>query len=171
MKRFLFGLIFGMVLVPLGLFGYFASGLAPVATSAAPMPMERILAKTALHARVDREMPKTTPIAGNESNYAAGAQTYRANCAVCHGLPGQPEGNIAKGLFPDAPQLFKHGVTDDPAGETYWKVTNGIRLTGMPGFTTTLSETERWQVTLLLADADKLPQTVKDSLAATLPKQ
>jgi len=171
MKGFLFGLIFALVLVSVCLFAYFATGFAPVATSAVPMPLERMLAKLALHARIGREMPKTSPIAGSEFNYAAGAQSYRTNCAVCHGLPGQPESTISKGMFPGAPQLFKHGVTDDPAGETYWKVTNGIRLTGMPGFKNALSETERWQVTLLLADADKLPQTVKDKLATPLSIQ
>jgi mono/diheme cytochrome c family protein len=153
------------------LFSYFAIGMAPVATSAAPMPFERTMAKLALHARIDREMPKNAPIAASETNYSAGAQIYRANCAVCHGLPGQPESKISKGMFPDVPQLFVHGVTDDPAGETYWKITNGIRLTGMPGFKNTLSETERWQVSLLLADADKLPAVVKTGLAVPLPVQ
>jgi thiosulfate dehydrogenase len=171
MKRFLVGMIVGVIAVPICLFAYFAGGFAPVATSAAPMPMEKMLAKWALHARVDREMPKSSPIAGDASNYAAGARIYRSNCAVCHGLPGQPESNIARGMFPDSPQLFQHGVTDDPPGETYWKVTNGIRLTGMPGFSKTLSEAERWQVSLMLADADKLPQAVKDSLAAALLAQ
>jgi hypothetical protein len=39
----------------------------------------------------------------------------------------------SKGMYPQPPELFKgKGVTDDPAGETYWKVANGIRLTGMP---------------------------------------
>ncbi len=47
------------------------------------------------------------------------------------------------------------GVTDDPPGETYWKVANGIRLTGMPAFKDVLTETEIWQVSLLLANADK----------------
>ena len=47
-------------------------------------------------------------------------------------------------------------VTDDPEGVTYWKVTHGIRLSGMPGFAGTLSDTERWQLTLLVAHADKL---------------
>jgi mono/diheme cytochrome c family protein len=167
MKGFVLGVIVALAVVAIGMFSYFAIGFAPVATSAAPMPLERTLAKLALHARIGREMPKNAPIAANESNYTAGAQIYRLNCAVCHGLPGKPETNISKGMFPDVPQLFKHGVTDDPAGETYWKITNGIRLTGMPGFKNTLSETERWQVTLLLADADKLPQPVKDGLATT----
>jgi len=169
MKSFAAGMIFGVIIVFLCVFAYFAGGFAPVATAAAPMPLERLLASRALHARIDREMPKNAPITADEANYVAGAKIYLDNCAVCHGLPGKPEGNISKGMFPDAPQLFKHGVTDDPAGETYWKVTNGIRLTGMPGFRYTLSETERWQVSLLLADADKLPQRAKDGLAAAVP--
>jgi len=47
------------------------------------------------------------------------------------------------------------GVSDDPPGETYWKVANGIRLTGMPSYKPQLSDTEMWQVSQLLANADK----------------
>jgi mono/diheme cytochrome c family protein len=46
-------------------------------------------------------------------------------------------------------------VSDDPPGETYWKAANGIRLTGMPAFKDTLTDTQIWQVSLLLANADK----------------
>src|SRR5262245_53619158 len=50
-------------------------------------------------------------------------------------------------MFPKPPHLFRgKGVTDDEPGETYWKVANGIRLTGMPAFKNSLSETEMWQV-------------------------
>ena len=64
-------------------------------------------------------------------------------------------------MFPRAPQLWaKHkngavGVSDDPVGETYWKVKNGIRLTGMPAYDKALTDTQMWQVTLLLSRADK----------------
>jgi thiosulfate dehydrogenase len=68
-------------------------------------------------------------------------------------------------MFPKPPQLFEgHGVTDDPAGETYWKAKNGIRLTGMPGFGASLSEQQLWQVSLLLAHADKLPSSAQKVL-------
>jgi thiosulfate dehydrogenase len=80
-------------------------------------------------------------------------------------LPGQTKTPTAKGMFPEPPQLFNgHGVTDDPAGESYWKVANGIRLTGMPAYTGSLSENEMWQISLLLANADKLPQSVHSVL-------
>jgi thiosulfate dehydrogenase len=125
------------------------------------------LANGALHAHIDREMPKTIPIAANEQNYLAGAQIYRGHCAICHGTPGAEQSAIAKGMFPKPPALFRgKGVTDDPPGETYWKVDNGIRLSGMPSFRSSLSKTEMWQVSLLLADADKLPESVKEVLTA-----
>jgi thiosulfate dehydrogenase len=169
MGKFVLGLIVGVILVPLAVFYYFASGDAPVATAAQAMPFEKTLAKKALHARVEKEMPKQVPIASDEAGYIAGAQVYRENCAICHGLPGQPESKVSRGMFPYPPQLFKgKGVTDDPAGETYWKIANGIRLTGMPAFKDSLPDTQIWQVSVLLADADKIPQTVKDKLSPPL---
>lgn len=167
MSKFLVGLILGLIVLPLCVYIYFAKGIAPVATSAPPMPFEKMLARIALHARMDKEMPKSSPINADDTAYVAGAQIYKDHCAVCHGLPGQAETAIAKGMFPSPPKLMEgKGVTDDPAGESYWKVAGGIRMTGMPGFDKSLSTTQMWQVSLLLANADKLPKTVKDSLTA-----
>ncbi|HUA16657.1 MAG TPA: c-type cytochrome [Verrucomicrobiae bacterium] len=170
MKAFVFGLIIGLALIPLAVYFYFASGSAPVATSAPPMPFEKTFARMALHARLEKEMPRSAPIAADDAAFAAGAEIYKDHCAVCHGLPGQPRTAISKGMFPRPPMLMEGtGVTDDPAGETYWKVAGGIRMTGMPGFDKSLSTTQMWQVSLMLANADKLPPSVKDSLAGTQP--
>ncbi len=133
------------------------------------MPFEKQFARWDLNARVEKEMPHNVPIPANDENYTNGAHIYRQHCAVCHGLPGQPLSAIAEGEFPKPPHLFKgHGVTDDPPGETYWKVANGIRLTGMPGFSKAMSETEMWQVSLLLANGDKLPADVQAILTPPL---
>jgi thiosulfate dehydrogenase len=171
MKKFLLGMVVGIVLLTATVFGYFLSGSAPVATDAPPMPMEKYLAKRGLHGVLDREMPKTVPIPANETNYLAGAQLYKDNCAVCHGQPGQPATAIARGMFPKPPELMQgKGVTDDEPGETYWKVVHGIRLTGMPGFRGSLTDTQAWQVSILLAKADKLPDSVKRLLANPAPQ-
>jgi thiosulfate dehydrogenase len=167
MKKLIFltGLIIGVLLIPAGAYFYFTGGYAPVATSAAPLPFEKMLAGVALHARLAKEMPKSVPIEPTETNLLAGAALYLENCAVCHGLPGGSKTAIAAGMFPPPPQLFHgHGVTDDEPGETYWKVANGIRLTGMPGFSGTLKADQLWQVSLLLANADKLPESVTNAL-------
>jgi mono/diheme cytochrome c family protein len=71
-------------------------------------------------------------------------------------------------MYPAAPQLWhKHkkgnvvGVSDDEVGETYWKVKNGIRLTGMPTYQNLLSDSDIWDVSLLLKNADQqLPDPV-----------
>lgn len=163
------GMILGVAAAGLGVYFYFVTGRAPGATSAPPMPFEKKLAHQALNARIRREMPKTAPLQADEPNLAAGANVYRENCAVCHGLPEQRETLIAAGMYPHPPKLLEgKGVTDDETGESYWKVANGIRLTGMPGFRSALSETQMWQVSLLVANADKLPKFVHDTLAAPL---
>lgn len=168
MGKFLFGLILGLIVIPVGVYMYFSSGSAPVATASAPMPFEKMLASMALHARMKKEMPKSAPIPADEANYAAGALVYKDNCAVCHGLLGKPQTAVAAGMFPKPPKLMEgKGVTDDEPGETYWKVSGGIRMTGMPGFDKTLSQTQIWQVSLLCANADKLPESVKNSLSET----
>jgi thiosulfate dehydrogenase len=171
MRQFVFGFIAAIALLAAGGLGYVALGLAPVATSSAPLPFEGLITGIALNARVNKEAPKSSPIQASDEVYAAGAQIYRHNCAVCHGLPGQDQTAIAKGEFPKPPELFKgEGVTNDPAGVTYWKVSNGIRLTGMPGFSGSLSTDQMWKVSLLLSNADNLPATVRTALQAPLPQ-
>jgi mono/diheme cytochrome c family protein len=114
-----------------------------------------------LNARIDREMVKTPPIQASEQDLVAGAHIYSEQCAVCHGFHGQPS-KFGTHVFPTAPPLWeKHhngpvvGVSDDPPGETYWKVANGIRLTGMPSYKEILTDTQMWQVSILLANAAK----------------
>jgi mono/diheme cytochrome c family protein len=106
-------------------------------------------------------------VPADEANLRAGALVYRENCGVCHGLPGSHRTAIARGMFPPPPPLFQgKGVTDDDAWETYWKVENGIRMSGMPELKGSLTETQIWQVSLLVKNADKLPPAVRSDLAA-----
>ena len=170
MKGFLLGVIVTILGGAAALYAYFATGMAPVATSASPLPFEKKLAGMALHARMNKEMPTQVPLPADEANFLAGAHVYTEHCAVCHGVPGREQTAIAKGEFPRPPHLFKgKGVTDDEPGETYWKVANGIRLTGMPGFNAQLSTKEMWQVSLLVANADKLSDAVKSVLTNSNP--
>ena len=167
--KFIAGLILGLLLVPFGVYLYVAGGSAPVATTDSDMPFEAFFAHKALNARIKKDMPKNVPIQPNEANYLAGAELYKQHCAVCHGLPLAPKTAIATGMYPRPPLLFEgKGVTDDEPGESYWKIFNGIRLSGMPGFSKSLSETQMWQLALLVANADKLPSSAKAVLVAPI---
>jgi mono/diheme cytochrome c family protein len=161
MGRFVVGLVLGILVVPVVVLLYFKMGRVPVAVSDPPFPSERLVTSVPLNARIDREAPKSPALQPDETNLVAGAHIYSDKCAVCHGFHGKPS-PFGSHMFPDAPPLWeKHphgdvvGVSDDPPGETYWKVANGIRLTGMPAYKELLTETEIWQVSILLANADK----------------
>ena len=147
-------------MLPLAAYLYLAFGNPPVAIADKPFPLEARIAHIPLKARIRREMPARSPIPATDGNLNAGASLYEDKCESCHGTADEPSA-VGRSTFPRAPQLWvKHGngavgVSDDPVGETYWKVKNGIRLSAMPAYGKSLSETQLWQVSLLLSMADK----------------
>jgi thiosulfate dehydrogenase len=173
--KVILGFLLGVAAVAGGLFLYLHFGPLPVSVSDAPFPYEKEVVRLPLNARIEREV-KTAPFGTSEDVFEAGAHVYRTECANCHGTPGH-EVPYAKYMYPQAPPLWKKhgnsnvvGVSDDEAGETYWKVANGIRLTGMPAYKHLLSDTQMWQVSLLLKNADKaLPDPVTQILTAPAP--
>lgn len=167
MRAFLSGIAAAIVLAIGGVYLLVKSGGVPMETTAASLPFEETLAKMAIRASIGDAGAQKNPVPFNETNLLAGVQLFKQNCAGCHGIPGRPRSNAAKGMFPPPPQLFTTDemVTDDPEGVTYWKVTHGIRLSGMPGFGASLSDTERWQVTMLVAHADKLSPAVQAAIS------
>lgn len=162
---FLLGMVVTIVVLVAGGYVFLASGGVNMQTNAAPLPLERTVARMALHASFGNAAKEQPPLPANEKTYLAGAETYRMTCAGCHGTPGKPS-VLRQAMFPDPPQLLEKDemVTDDPVGTTYWKVTHGIRLSGMPAFDKILKDDARWQVSLLLAHADQLPPSVQSTL-------
>jgi thiosulfate dehydrogenase len=166
LRPFLLGVVATIVAIVVGASVFILAGGVSMATSAKPLPLEAAVAGMALRASYGRAADLTSPLPLNEANLLSGAREYRQTCAGCHGTSGQPATAIAKGMYPPPPQLFEQMdmVTGDPEGITYWIVTNGIRLTGMPGFGPNLSDTTRWQLTMLVAHADKLSPAVQAAL-------
>ncbi len=166
-KGLILGILLGILLIAGCIYLYFSTGHAPVATSASPIPFEKTLARVGLHAYLDK-LPHPAPqVAADEANLIAGAKVYKEQCSMCHGLPGEPKSAIQMGMYPAPPELFHGtGVTDDDAWESYWKAENGIRMSGMPSFKGQLTETQIWQVAVLVKNADKITEPVKKELAA-----
>ena len=169
---FIFGILFALAALAAGGYVYLKYGNLPVATADPAFPLEKQIVQVPLHARIDRQMEQP-PFGTSEEVYEAGAKIYVAQCASCHGTPGR-DVTYAKWMYPVAPQLWKKhphgevvGVSDDEPGETYWKVKNGIRLTGMPSYEHLLTPAQMWDVTLLVKNADQvLPDPVANILAA-----
>lgn len=157
MKSFFWGIIFTFAILGAGAYFFVIKGWVPANADAKPGALETWAAHTSLRATVKREAPtEPVPVSLTDKNVVAGIKLYKTNCAVCHGASDAQASNIATGLFQHAPQLARHGVTDDPEGKIYWFIKHGVRLTGMPSFSDALTDNQIWQVVLFLKHMDGL---------------
>jgi thiosulfate dehydrogenase len=169
MRKYVLVFIAGIVLVPAAFYLYLRSGYAPVSTSAHPLPFERFFARLAMHATLSHEVPKVETIPPTMVDLKAGANLYRENCAICHGLPRVQQTAISKGMYPHPPQFFRPGRSTAydssrpfrPVNpKAYWKVKYGVRLTGMPSFKGSFTEPQIREVSQFVSNARNLPPAV-----------
>jgi mono/diheme cytochrome c family protein len=67
------------------------------------------------------------------ANLPIGVAHYAEHCAVCHGAPGVPKGDVAQGMYPQPPELALAAQQYSDA-ELFWIVKHGIKMTGMPAW-------------------------------------
>ena len=158
MRIFFLGAIAVVILIIIiGYIGVVTGTLIPANADAQPGTLERWAAHQSLDAAVARGASTSPPpVAADAATFNEGIKIYGGSCIVCHGGADGPS-TVGFGLYQRAPLLRRHGVEDDPVGQTYWKVRHGIRLTGMPAFANTLTDPQIWQVALFLKRTDKLP--------------
>jgi mono/diheme cytochrome c family protein len=165
MIKFFLGLVIGIALVLLAGYFFATRGGIFMGTDTKPLPFEETLAGSAITASIGKSANDPSPLPADETNLLAGAKIYMQACAGCHGRLDKASSG-AKGFYPPPPELLPpgKGVTEDPVGATHWVVKNGVRFSAMASFNQKLSDSEIWQVSLLLRNADKLPNSVQDSL-------
>lgn len=164
MRGFFGGFVTALVVLALLVFAAVETGTLPARSDGPLLPGERWAARTSLNATVAREAPPPPyPFTQTDADVQHGATLYVQNCAVCHGTANSTSTAIARGLGAKAPQFGKHGVSDDPEGQTYWKIEHGVRFTGMPSFAKSLGEESIWQITYFLKRApDHLPAAANE---------
>jgi len=165
----LLGFLFAFIFLAAAGYIYLRYGHPPAATADSPFPFEAQIVQIPLNARINRQL-SNAPFSPRSEDLTSGAHIYVDRCAICHGIPGH-NSVVAKSMYPPPPQLWEKnehgtiGVSDDMPGQIYWKVANGIRLTGMPAFNQILSQTGMWQVALLLK---RVNQPLPSSITAIL---
>lgn len=158
MRGFLSGVVVTLIVLCLAFVTFVYTGHIPANADAEPSNFERMTARTALDAVLAREAPAGQgPLPATDANLTRGARLYAQNCAVCHGGADGNMSTVGAGLFQKPPLFAEHDVSDDPIGETYWKIHHGIRFTGMPAYGSSLPELDQWQIALFLRHLDDLP--------------
>ncbi len=160
MGRFFAGVLATIVVAAAVAFVAVWFGFVPARADTPPFPGETWAAHHSLDATIAREQPEPPYPYGpvTDATLVAGAKLYMEQCSYCHGSGVGEATMTARGMYVWAPQFQKHGVDDDPAGETYWKIEHGVRFTGMPAFVGMLTEEQIWQIAYFLKNGtDKLP--------------
>jgi mono/diheme cytochrome c family protein len=96
----------------------------------------------------------------DQGKIVMGTEHFAAHCAVCHGAPGVPKADIARGLYPQPPNLAHSAEHFSPA-ELFWIVKNGIKMSGMPSWSDH-SDEELWATVGFL---EKLPGMTEQDYA------
>ena len=96
--------------------------------------MEETIARAVRHLATPLSMRHARNPVSLTSDVLAEARAHWADhCATCHGNDGKGDTEIGRGLYPKAPDM-SDGSPDLSDGELFYIITNGVRLTGMPGW-------------------------------------
>jgi mono/diheme cytochrome c family protein len=113
------------------------------------------------HSIHSRAQSIAVPSLYDSSLVATGIKYYNEMCVTCHGVPGREPDKLAKGLNPPAPDLTGL-VTDLSPGEMFLIVKDGIKMTGMPAWGPTNSDSSIWAMVAFLQRSQTLtPETYK----------
>jgi len=133
-----------------------ARGAPNLSATTRPSKLEKTVAHAVLDASVRARAPRGKSPPTDPASVTRGRETYRANCLVCHGVPGGEQSAIAAGLNQPVPDLAEPQTQSRSDGELFFLVSGGVRLTGMPGFEKSLPEKTRWELVAFLRALPKL---------------
>lgn len=76
----------------------------------------------------------TVPDLGAPGRLEAGISHFHEMCRLCHGAPGYPRAEFARGLYPVPPDLRDRKIQELGEPALFWVIQNGLKMTGMPAF-------------------------------------
>jgi len=110
----------------------------------------------------------TPPALDDPHMIQSGANHFAEMCVQCHGGPDQQPEEIAKGLWPKAPDLAK-AVPDWTPAELYWITKNGIKFSAMPAWGATHNNEKIWEVVAFLRKLPTLSPSQYRQMQARAP--
>lgn len=151
-----------------GGYAFLVSGFYNVASTSQHLQFVHSLLEKGMHYSVRfhaREV--VAPALEDKQMIMSGADLYKVNCVVCHGAPGVAPSGIGMGMQP-VPGPLVDATTKWNAGQMYWVVRHGIKMSGMPAWEYRLQDQQIWQ---LVAFMQQMPQlSPADYKAMTVAK-
>jgi mono/diheme cytochrome c family protein len=136
-----------------------------------PSQEETKLANAAKDVAIPLEAGRmTNPLPDTAEVVSQGQDVFLGSCSECHGADGHADTSLGRSMAPPAMDLSSAHVQHWSDAELFWIIQNGVRLTGMPAWKSSISEDDTWKLTRFI---HKLPSlnAAAASPAAPAPAQ
>jgi mono/diheme cytochrome c family protein len=114
--------------------------------------------------KMQNPLPETDEIASQ------GQAVFLGSCAECHGADAHGQTLVGSHMYPPAADLHSSHVQHWNDGELFWIIQNGVRLTGMPSWKSSISESDTWKLARFIHSIPRL-DAAPASTAASSPAQ
>jgi mono/diheme cytochrome c family protein len=114
----------------------------------------------------------TNPVPVTAAVIAEGRDHFADHCAVCHGNDGSGNTEMGRGLYPRAPDMRLAATQNLSDAELFYIIENGVRLTGMPGWSTGTKEgeTSSWHLVHFIRQLPHLTSEDIERMESLNPK-
>ncbi len=169
MKKIILTVFITLAVLIGALYLYIFSGAYDIGQLSPHNAITKSVIRIITHNSINKRM-KANAVPGNLKDTAViieGFKHYNEMCSGCHGAPGMKPDEMAEGLYPKPPALFKHAEEGD-AQEFFWIIKNGIKMTSMPAYGPTHNDEKIWAITAYVTH--QLPKTTSEEYKAWIKK-
>jgi mono/diheme cytochrome c family protein len=111
---------------------------------------------------------KNNPLPETDEVVSQGQEVFLGSCAQCHAPDGRGDTNLGHSMAPPAMDLTSAHVQHWSDAELFWIVQNGVRLTGMPAWRSSISDNDTWKLARFIHN---LPRLDAASASTAVPPQ
>jgi mono/diheme cytochrome c family protein len=152
----------------LGVIGAMLGALLQGCAAAKPPSREETkLADAAKDVTIPLEAGKMkNPLPATDEVLSQGQEVFLGSCAQCHGADARGDTHIGRNMYPPAMDLSSPHVQHWSDAELFWIIQNGVRLTGMPAWKSSISDNDTWKLARFI---HKLPRLDAASASTAVP--
>src|ERR1700689_5602131 len=110
------------------------------------------------------------PLPQTDEVVSQGQEVFLGSCAQCHGADARGDSSLGRNMDPPAMDLSSAHVQHWSDAELFWIIQNGVRLTGMPAWKSSISDNDTWKLARFVRNLPRL-DAASASTAVPSPAQ
>ena len=149
--------------------------LVTTGLSARPQPgtLETVVARAVRAFAIRAQAGSTSnPVANSDEVIAEAREHFADHCASCHANDGSGNTEMGRGLYPKAPDMRLPATQSLSDAELFYIIENGVRFTGMPGWSTGTQdgETASWHLVHFIRHLPRMTSEEIEQMETLTPR-